>query len=67
MEKLRDDFARETNPVKQKAIAEAIQVRLTQYPTHIPLGQYYSPSAMRKTIEGALPAAAPVFWNVEKK
>jgi peptide/nickel transport system substrate-binding protein len=67
MEKLRDDFARETNPARQKAIAEAVQVRLTQYPTHIPLGQYYSPSALRKNVEGALPAAAPVFWNIEKK
>ena len=27
MEKLRDDFARETDPAKQKAIAEAVQVR----------------------------------------
>jgi peptide/nickel transport system substrate-binding protein len=67
MEKLRDDFARETNPARQKAIAEAVQVRLTQYPTHIPLGQYYSPAAMRKNVDGALAAAAPVFWNIEKK
>ena len=28
-------------PAKQKAIAEAVQVRETQYPTHIPLGQWY--------------------------
>ena len=27
MEKLRDEFARETDPAKQKAIAEAVQVR----------------------------------------
>ena len=30
MEKLRDDFARETDPAKQKAIAEAVQVRGTR-------------------------------------
>jgi len=67
MEKLRDDFARETSPAKQKAIAEAVQLRLIQSPTHIPLGQYFAPSALRKNVEGALPAAAPVFWNIEKK
>jgi peptide/nickel transport system substrate-binding protein len=67
MEKLRDEFARETSPAKQKTIAEAVQVRLTQYPTHVPLGQWYQPAAMRKNVDGALPAAAPVFWNIEKK
>ncbi len=41
MEKLRDDFARETDPAKQKAIAEAVQVREAQIVTHIPLGQWY--------------------------
>ncbi len=30
MEKLRDEFARETDPAKQKAIAEAVQVRDTE-------------------------------------
>jgi peptide/nickel transport system substrate-binding protein len=67
MEKLRDDFARATDPAKQKAIAEAVQVRLTQYPTHIPLGLWYQPAAMRKNVTGAIAGAAPVFWNLEKK
>ena len=30
IEKLRDDFARETDPAKQKAIAEAVQLRATR-------------------------------------
>ena len=66
MEKLRDQFARETNPARQKAIAEAVQVRLTQYPTHIHLGQWYAPVATRKNVNGVLSAPVPVFWNVEK-
>ena len=37
-------FARETDAAKQKAIAETAQVRATQYPTHVPLGQWYGPS-----------------------
>ncbi len=35
MEKLRDDFARETDPAKQKAIAEAVQVREREIVTHV--------------------------------
>ncbi len=67
MEKLRDQYARETDPAKQKAIAEAVQVRLTQYPTHIPLGQWYQPVAVRKNIQGMMEAPVTVFWNVEIK
>ncbi|MGE3065561.1 MAG: ABC transporter substrate-binding protein [Hyphomicrobiaceae bacterium] len=64
MEKLRDQFARETDPTKQKAIAEAVQVRATQMVPHIPLGQWYLPAAMRKNVNGMVKAPAPVFWNV---
>ncbi len=66
LEKLRDDFARETDPAKQKAIAEAVQVRWTQYPTHIHLGQWYQPGAARKNIDGIVVAPASVFWNISK-
>ena len=66
MEKLRDDFARETDPARQKAIAEAVQVRWTQYPTHVHLGQWYQPGAARKNIDGIVVAPASVFWNISK-
>jgi peptide/nickel transport system substrate-binding protein len=64
MEKLRDDFARETDPAKQKAIAEAVQVREGQVVTHAPLGQWYLGSVMRKNVDGMLVAPAPLFWNM---
>ena len=64
IEKLRDDFARETDPAKQKAIAEAVQVREGQVVTHIPLGQWYLGAAMRKNVDGMLEAPAPLFWNI---
>jgi peptide/nickel transport system substrate-binding protein len=67
IESLRDQFARETNPAKQKAIAEAVQVRETQYPTHIPLGQWYGAFAARKNVEGVLEAPVTIFWNITKK
>ena len=50
MEKLRDDFARETDPARQKAIAEQVQARAFEIMTHIPLGQWYQPGAIRKGV-----------------
>ncbi|MBL8705319.1 MAG: ABC transporter substrate-binding protein [Rhodospirillales bacterium] len=68
IEKLRDAFAKETDPAKQKAIAEQVQARAIQYGTHIHLGQWYQPAAIRKqVVSGFLTAPAPVFWNVTKK
>jgi peptide/nickel transport system substrate-binding protein len=68
LEKLRDDFARETDPAKQKAIATELQQRVVNdYPTHIFLGQWYQPMAHRDNVSGLIVAPAQVFWNVEKK
>ena len=67
IERLRDAFAKETDPAKQKAIAEAVSVRASEYPTHIPLGQYLQPSAFRSNITGVLVASNVAFWNIEKK
>ena len=66
MEKLRDDFARATDPAKQKEIAEAVQVREREVVTHIHLGQYVQPMGVRKNVNGILTAPVPVFWNVTK-
>jgi peptide/nickel transport system substrate-binding protein len=65
MEKLRDAFARATDPAKQKEIAEAVQVQATKMTTHINLGQWYQPGAMRKNVSGWLPSPAPIFWNIK--
>ncbi|MBO0763194.1 MAG: ABC transporter substrate-binding protein [Hyphomicrobiaceae bacterium] len=64
MEKLRDLFAREADPAKQKAIADEVQVLNTKVVTHLPLGQWYLPAVMRKNVNGMLAAPAPVFWNI---
>lgn len=68
LEKLRDTFARETDPAKQKAIADQVSVRLSAgYPTFAPLGQFTVPTALRGNIVGLLPAPGLALWNVEKK
>ena len=67
LEKLRDDFARATEPAKQKEIAEAVQVRVSEVGTHVYLGQWYQPQVHRNTVTNFITAPAPVFWNVELK
>jgi len=32
---------------------------------HIPLGQWYQRSLMRKNLVGMMHAPVPVFWNME--
>jgi len=67
LEELRDAFAKATEDAKRKELATAIQVRMSEYPTHVPLGQFNVPSVLRATVTGSLEAPAPVFWNVKKK
>ena len=67
IEQLRDTFAKETDPAKQKAIAEAIQLRVLEYPTHVILGQFTTPTAIRANVSGLLQTPSLALWNVEKK
>ena len=68
MEELRDAFSRETDPEKQKKLAEEVQMRAMEIVTHAHIGQYYNPSAWRKDrIEGVLEGPVPYFWNISKK
>ena len=68
IEKLRDAYSKETDPAKQKAIAEQVSLRLSSgYPTFAPLGQFTAPTAFRSNISGILPVPELALWNVEKK
>jgi peptide/nickel transport system substrate-binding protein len=67
IEKLRDDFAKALDTGKQKDIVAALQKRVAEYPTHIHLGQWYNPGALRKNVQGVVAAPAPVLWNISIK
>ena len=67
IEKLRDAYAGETDPAKQKALAEQVQLRVIDYPTHAPLGQFTTPTAIRSNVTGMLSTPELALWNVEKK
>jgi peptide/nickel transport system substrate-binding protein len=67
LEKLRDAFAKETDPARQKAIAEQVQLRVLEYPTHAILGQFTTPTAIRANVNGLLRTPSLALWNVEKQ
>jgi peptide/nickel transport system substrate-binding protein len=67
IEELRDAFSRETDPARQKQIADEIQTRAAQVGTHYPLGEWYGASAVSTKTKGWLrPPSASVFWGVER-
>ena len=41
-------------------------MRLSEFPTYAPLGQFNMPVAMRTNVSGNMEAPATVFWNVKK-
>ncbi len=67
LEKLRDAYARETDPVKNKALAVAVQNRMLETAQYGWLGIWYGPGASRANVVGWLKAPVVVHWNIEKK
>jgi peptide/nickel transport system substrate-binding protein len=68
MEKLRDSYARASDPAEKKRISEEAQLFNTEVVTHIPLGEWYTVSAVRSNVETlAQPPPVTVFWGVRKK
>jgi peptide/nickel transport system substrate-binding protein len=66
MEKLRDAFARETDPAKRKALATEAQVLNTRIVTHVPVGEWYGAAARRTNVSlPANPAPFLVFWGLD--
>jgi peptide/nickel transport system substrate-binding protein len=67
LESLRNQFATATDPLQQKEIADKVQARAIEMTTHIPLGQYKQPAAVRNSVQGLILAWVPIFWNAEIK
>jgi peptide/nickel transport system substrate-binding protein len=67
LERLRDAFALADDEKERKALAERIQVRAMEIGTHVPLGEYVTATAARKTVRGFVTGYFLVLWNVEKQ
>jgi len=66
LEALRDQWIREPDDARRKAIAVKMQERAMASVPLVPVGQAFSPIAYRSNVRGFLEAPVPVFWNVEK-
>jgi peptide/nickel transport system substrate-binding protein len=66
MEKMRNAFATETDPAKQKELARQIQVKAFEIVTHGNFGTWYNPVAYRDNVKGMIPSPVQFFWNMEK-
>ena len=67
IEKLRDQFAREVDPVKKKQMADQIQTRAFEIGTHAPLGEFINPAAVRKGVKGLVIGPGNFYWNISKQ
>ena len=65
--KMIDDYAREADAAKRRAMIDKIQERAFVSVPYVPLGQYFQPIAFRSNIKGVLESGVPVYWNIEKQ
>jgi peptide/nickel transport system substrate-binding protein len=65
-EDMRIEYIRESDPVKQRALLEAMHARLWVSLPYVPLGQFKQPFVWRKNITGVLKTNTLVYWNIEK-
>lgn len=66
IEELRDQFAREADPAKRKAVVDELQTRALTLGTHFPLGEWYGVAALSTKVKNWPKAPSTVFWSVEK-
>jgi peptide/nickel transport system substrate-binding protein len=68
IERLRSAFARTSDQATQKKLASELQARAIEVGTHIQLGQFLQPSAIRgDRLSGIVESPVPVFWGMSKK
>ncbi len=65
-EALKTRYQNESDPAKQKAIAEAMQKRAYEQVFYIPIGTYFDDLPMRANIKNYIPSPIMVLWGVEK-
>jgi peptide/nickel transport system substrate-binding protein len=66
IERLRDAFARASGEAERKGLAEQVQVRAMEIGSYVPLGEYSSTVAARKSLKNLVTGYSLVLWNVEK-
>ena len=67
LEKLRDQWAKETDTAKQKSLAIEVQRAAYDVVPYVITGQYFSARAYRKNVTGYIAAPVPFYWNLAKE
>ena len=67
LEEIKVQFAQAKTEADKKKLAQAAQLRAFETATHVPVGQYNQPAAVRKNVSGLVPAGAQVYWNIKKQ
>jgi peptide/nickel transport system substrate-binding protein len=65
LDKLVTDWVRATDQTKRKQLADDIQKVALDEVAYVPWGEWFQPTAFRKSVQGVLKFTAPVFWNVK--
>uniref|UniRef100_A0A9E8A286 ABC transporter substrate-binding protein n=1 Tax=Bosea sp. NBC_00436 TaxID=2969620 RepID=A0A9E8A286_9HYPH len=66
IEEMRARWLKLTNPDEQRKLAAEIQEKTYAGMNYLPLGQFFLPTAYRKTLQGVIDSPIPFFWNVRK-
>jgi peptide/nickel transport system substrate-binding protein len=66
IEHLRDAWFQAADASEQRRIAAALQQEAFRRVPYIPTGQFFTPTAYRKTLSNVIPGPIPFFWGVEK-
>ena len=66
IERLRDTFARTSDPDSRETLAQEIQARAFEVVTHGLYGQWSNPVAYRDSLRGLIKSPVQFFWNIEK-
>jgi peptide/nickel transport system substrate-binding protein len=66
IEEMKVKFAQAGTDGEKKKLAEQLQLRAVETVSHVWLGQFNNPAALRPNISGLVPAGAQVYWNIKK-
>jgi peptide/nickel transport system substrate-binding protein len=66
LEEIKKQFASAKTDAEKKKLADQAQLRAIETVTHVNLGQFNQPAAVRSNVSGIVPAGAHVYWNIKK-
>lgn len=67
IEALRSQWLRATTLDEQRRIALEVQAKTFAGVNYIPVGQFFLPTAYRRSLKGVINSPVPFFWNIEKQ